>query len=204
MELTFIVLIILIVFFLLVLIGSYQNNVKVDTNNTVLNKSLVNITNTMQLVNLQYEKFVTTTPPPVTLEQVNTLAQNPLYQTNLDFLASTGYAYPVYVFIWKLDMENGAQSMVAYHPRFATGMTAAQADVQLGEPGEASQVLINIVNQVKTRPMAYQIFYLEFPWSGTDKVVYTKKIYYTTYLPEPQQPYDPVTNPIYIIGSGLL
>lgn len=150
-----------------------------------VNAPLDNIMNSLQLVNLTYNKLIVQSV--ITLDQVHRVMHRHTFSRN------------DYTFIWQLNMDDDAESKVAYHPRFSMGSTAKDCDALMGN-NFPSTLLKNIVQMVKKRPDDYQLFYLEFSW----KPVETEQMYFVTYLPQSKKPIDMRTNPIYIIGSVVV
>jgi hypothetical protein len=188
-------------------INQLQQQLTDNENLSVQYSRYTNIINTWQLINLTYQNIVRN-PFPITKEDVRSAVFNPtLYQTSLDLLSSTGYTYPVYMYVIQLNLEDSNQSIFVYHPNPALGvppyLTALQADANLGNQLTTTTVR-TFVNTVKTRPLSYQVFYVEYPWiSGL------KRAYIMTYLPKPNFPYNnnsssPDYNPFYVVGSGIL
>jgi hypothetical protein len=193
------------------LLGQSQNKInnlkrQIDqyTNPSYTYRVVTEITNTWRLLDLTYQNIIRSLPFPLTLNEVNQQVYDPtLYQTNLPFLIDGGFQYPVYTYVWRMDLENSDLTTVAYHPLFPEGTTALQADVIIGS-ALASTALRNFAELIKTRPYSYQVFYIQFEWLGG-----LKRSFFMTYLPDPNKPYnnDPMSseyNPLYMIGSGLL
>lgn len=169
-------------------------------------ESSVSITNTFSIINLTYQNILRSIPLPKTLLEVRDKVLDPtLYQTNTQLLTETQYKFPVYTYVWKLDLENSNLSTVSYHPRFPLGTTAEQADVIIGS-NLATTALKTYVDQVKIKPYGYQTFFTKFYWPVFPIFKYN---FFLTYMPSPNSPYnnDELSsnyNPIYMIGSGIL
>lgn len=170
-----------------------------------------NVVNTWQLINLTYQNIVRN-PFPVTPSEVLSAIQDPtIYQTSLELLTGSDpqypipYTYPVYTYVWQVNLENSDLSNVVYHPNplFTFGKTASEMDAITGTTF-ITTTLNNFATDINVRPYSYQVFYIEYEWIGG-----LKKAYVMTYFPKPNMPYNndqmsPDYNPCYIVGSGVL
>lgn len=168
--------------------------------------TVTNISNTWQLINLTYQNIVRELPLPKTLEEVRARVFDPtLYQTNVPFLQSVGFKFPVYTYVWRLDYDDPSKCTVVYHPMFDPGLTAGEINEIVGS-GLPVANLTAITNAAKTRPYSYQVQFAQFFWPTPQ---FPKTSFFMTYMPDPEKPYNNDIesgdyNPMYIVGSGLL
>lgn len=172
-------------------------------------ESSVNITDVFRLINLTYQNILSynaSNPLAITVDQMYIASQTPtLFQTSSELLIQTGYKFPVYTYVWQLNLENPGLSTVVIHPRFSKGTTAQQADVITGT-NLGTYNLTQICNKASESPYSYRIQYVSFYWPNPENI---KRNFFILYSPYPNLPYNnnpmsPNYNPLYAIGSGLL
>lgn len=163
------------------------------------------ITNTWQLINLTYQNSIRNPFPLTPIELRNALLTPTLYQTNTDFLESVKYKYPVYTLVLRLDFKDSSLSTNVYNPIYSFGLNGYEMDKIAGN-NLASTGLKAMTEQAKKRPISYQVQFAEYNFPTPD---IKKNIFFMTYLPNPDKPYNNDDNsidfnPFYIIVSGIL